>query len=105
MSFSRKTTTTTTSYSNKGSPLSAGLATRSLMGEQRTRTMSEYSNSRSVTPAVVESRTVIQKEEWLEVARRSTEHFKNHGSPVPLVWVWPIFTYCDLRLTRNPSRF
>ncbi|KAF9234592.1 hypothetical protein BU15DRAFT_52475 [Melanogaster broomeanus] len=27
------------------------------------------------------------KDQWLEDARRSTEHFKKHGSPIPLVWV------------------
>jgi len=40
-----------------------------------------------MTPMIVETRSVIQKEEWLEAARRSTEHFKTHGSPLPMVWV------------------
>jgi len=48
--------------------------------------MSEY-GGRPITPVIVESRTLIQKEEWLEAARRSTEQFKRYGSPVPLVWV------------------
>ncbi|KAG9311087.1 hypothetical protein JVU11DRAFT_8994 [Chiua virens] len=79
MSFSRKTITTTTI--SKNSPLSA-----SLVSEQTTRSLSEY-GSRPITPALIETRTVIRKEEWLESARRSTEHFKRHGSPLPLVWV------------------
>ncbi|KAF8438544.1 hypothetical protein L210DRAFT_3404116 [Boletus edulis BED1] len=48
--------------------------------------LSEH-GSRPITPVVVETRSAVQKEEWLIAARRSTEHFKRHGSPVPLVWV------------------
>ncbi|KAG8215215.1 hypothetical protein J3R82DRAFT_8758 [Butyriboletus roseoflavus] len=73
---------------NRASPLStsAEYTTRSFVTEQRTRTLSDF-GSRPITPVVVEPRSVIQKEQWLEAARRSTEHFKRQGSPVPLVWV------------------
>jgi len=53
---------------------------------ERTRTLSEY-GSRPITPLIVEPRNVIQKEEWLDAARKSTEYFRKHGSAVPLVWV------------------
>lgn len=43
---------------------------------------------------------MIRKEEWLEAARRSTDHFKRHGSPVPLVWVCLVFVSC---LEPNPD--
>ncbi|KAG8215207.1 hypothetical protein J3R82DRAFT_8748 [Butyriboletus roseoflavus] len=67
-------------------PASAEYTSRSFVTEQRTRTISEY-GTRPITPTVVEPRSAIQKEEWLEAARRSTQHFERHGSPVPLVWV------------------
>ncbi|KAG9311421.1 hypothetical protein JVU11DRAFT_8534 [Chiua virens] len=89
MSFSRKTLSI---RPNKSSPLSASseFSTRSFVSEQRTRTLSQFggrASSPSVLETRTEARTVIQKEEWLEGARRSTEHFKIHGSPLPLVWV------------------
>ncbi|KAI9453806.1 hypothetical protein HD554DRAFT_513636 [Boletus coccyginus] len=72
----------------RGSPLSASAeyTSRTLVTE-KTRTLSEYGSSRPITPTVVEPRSAIQRDEWLVAARRSTEHFKKHGSAVPLVWV------------------
>ncbi|OAX33491.1 hypothetical protein K503DRAFT_804324 [Rhizopogon vinicolor AM-OR11-026] len=45
---------------------------------------------RSSSPHVERSEThhtVMTKTSWLETARESTIHFKQHGSPIPLVWV------------------
>lgn len=50
---------------------------------------------------MVEPRSAIQKDEWLEAARRSTEYFKRHGSPVPLVWVWLLFISCESLFNAN----
>ena len=87
MSFSHKAHQKHASLGARNSPLSATTeyATRTLVTE-KTRTLSDY-GSRPITPTVVEPRSAIQKDEWLVAARRSTEHFKKHGSPVPLVWV------------------
>ncbi|KAG6374071.1 hypothetical protein JVT61DRAFT_4712 [Boletus reticuloceps] len=91
MSFSRKSAhqkhASHGSPFNKGSPMSASaeFSTRTVITE-RSR-LSEHAGSRPITPVVVETRSSLQKEEWLVAARRSTEHFKKHGSPVPLVWV------------------
>jgi len=90
MSFSRKSVhqkhASHGSALNKGSPLtaSAEFSTRTVITE-RSR-LSEH-GSRPLTPVVMETRSTVHKEEWLAAARRSTEHFKRHGSPVPLVWV------------------
>ncbi|KAI9463132.1 hypothetical protein HD554DRAFT_1415686 [Boletus coccyginus] len=74
MFFSRKAAQQKhASLGAKGSPLSASA-------------ISDYS-SRPATSTVVESHSTIRKDDWLATARRSTEHFKQHGSPVPLVWV------------------
>ena len=91
MSFSRKHQKNV-SLGPRNSPLSGTTEFSRSFAAERTRTISEY-GSRPITPVVIEPRAVIQKEEWLAAARRSTEHFKKHGSPVPLVWVWCIFSH------------
>jgi hypothetical protein len=64
----------------------------------RSRTTSEFGTSRTIT-VTSERHSMKQKDQWLEAARKSTEHFRKHGSAVPLVWVRPIILSCDLDLT------
>ncbi|KAF9228098.1 hypothetical protein BS17DRAFT_692358 [Gyrodon lividus] len=61
---------------------------QSFSSETRSRTVSEFGAGRSFTPPVIaEHHSMKQKDQWLEAARKSTEHFNKHGSPIPLVWV------------------
>jgi len=98
MFFSRKAAQQKhASLGTKGSPPSASAeyTAQTLVTEKETKTISDY-GSRSATSTVAESHSTIQKDEWLAAARRSTERFKQHGSPVPLVWVWLLCIRCDL---------
>ena len=58
------------------SPLSASSPS------QRQRTLSSYGR-----PGTPNSSRPKQKDEWLKAAQESTEHFRTHGSPLPVVWV------------------
>ncbi|KIJ61245.1 hypothetical protein HYDPIDRAFT_31547 [Hydnomerulius pinastri MD-312] len=60
---------------------------RQAFGDNRSRPTSEYGVSRPITPAAPQEPHLRHKDRWLEAARESTEHFKKHGSPLPLVWV------------------
>ncbi|KAI6148016.1 hypothetical protein BKA82DRAFT_4147326 [Pisolithus tinctorius] len=42
----------------------------------------------SSRPGTPRAHDLVQKEQWLQAARESTENFKLHGSPVPLVWFY-----------------
>ncbi|KIK17691.1 hypothetical protein PISMIDRAFT_214263 [Pisolithus microcarpus 441] len=44
--------------------------------------------SDSSRPGTPRAHDLLQKDQWLQAARESTEHFKQHGSPVPLVWLY-----------------
>ncbi|KAI5983892.1 hypothetical protein EDD15DRAFT_1826638 [Pisolithus albus] len=44
--------------------------------------------SDSSRPGTPRAHDLLQKDQWLQAARESTEHFKRHGSPVPLVWLY-----------------
>lgn len=43
--------------------------------------------SDSSRPGTPRAHDLVQRDQWLQAARDSTEHFKQHGSPVPLVWI------------------